>query len=78
MSDAQDMDHIQELLKEMSMVFEGEEMADILCAISLFLSFSVHKLEPQEGTYVLMQVVSRAAEMAFGITAEVVTEGELH
>jgi hypothetical protein len=72
-----DVELCEELVREMGRIFIDEDARDVLAAISVFLSFIVHKEEPDNGMFVLMQVVSRAAELAYGITAEIVPAGDI-
>jgi hypothetical protein len=65
------------LSEKIAKVCDGQPAEDMLAAIAIILAYSVGSNEPKEGMYLLMQVVSRAAELAFDISAEIITTDQL-
>jgi hypothetical protein len=56
---------------------EEQPSEDILAAIAILLAFLVKENNPKDGMYLLMQVVSRASELAFDVSAEIITQDHL-
>lgn len=71
------LDQLMKLASSVSSELEGETNEDILAVIAMILAFIVKKEEPEDGMYLLLQVISRASELAFGIKAEIVTPDQI-
>jgi hypothetical protein len=71
------VDNVIEISTRLASACEGESNEDILAAIAILLSFLVKQEGPDNGMYLLLQIVSRASELAFDITAEIITQDQL-
>ena len=66
-----------EMSKKIAKIFDGQPTEDTLAAIAIVLAFAVSHNEPKDGMYLLMQVISRASELAFDVSAEIITQDHM-